>query len=191
MCKAACEFTVRRLTVFVMIDMERPSFDELEARYGPPVGVEDARARWGSLVRAARDGTTTLITRERWEWAALVPLSQVSGVLSGLPVLSLSTARAKLGDLVRQAAQPYDEGPVLLTRHRSPVAALISARRLLGRPATRRRPAAEELLAEGRTITLAGGPLGGITAIARDRDGEVVATGSGDTAAEALRSLGE
>ncbi|WP_181449246.1 type II toxin-antitoxin system prevent-host-death family antitoxin [Nonomuraea aridisoli] len=174
-----------------MIDMERPSFDELEARYGPPVGVEDARARWGSLVRAARDGTTTLITRERWEWAALVPLSQVSGVLSGLPVLSLSTARAKLGDLVRQAAQPYDEGPVLLTRHRSPVAALISARRLLGRPATRRRPAAEELLAEGRTITLAGGPLGGITAIARDRDGEVVATGSGDTAAEALRSLGE
>jgi prevent-host-death family protein len=174
-----------------MINMERPSFDELEARYGPPVGVEDARAQWGTLVRAAKDGTTTLITRERWEWAALVPLSQVSGVLSGLPVLSLSTARAKLGDLVRQAAQPYDEGPVLLTRHRSPVAALISARRLLGRQAARRRPAAEELLAEGRTITLAGGPLGGITAIARDRDGEVVATGSGDTVAEALRSLGE
>ncbi|TDD34718.1 type II toxin-antitoxin system prevent-host-death family antitoxin [Nonomuraea terrae] len=172
-----------------MIDMEPPSFDELQARYGPPVGVEDARAHWGTLVRAAKDGTTTLITRERWELAALVPLSRVSGVLSGLPVLSLSTARAKLGDLVRQAAQPYDEGPVLLTRHRSPVAALVSARRLLGRPATRRRPPAETLLAEGHAIALAGGPLGGVVAIARDRDGEVVATGLGETVAEALRSL--
>ncbi|MEV1175237.1 hypothetical protein, partial [Nonomuraea sp. NPDC049784] len=102
-----------------MIDAERPPYDELVARHGAPLGVEDARARWGALVSGARSGATTLITRERWEWAALVPLSEVSGMLSGLPVLSLSTARGKLGDLVRQVAQPYDETPVLLTRHRT------------------------------------------------------------------------
>lgn len=173
-----------------MINTEPLPYGELEARYGAPVGVEDARARWGSLVRAAGDGAVTLITRERWEWAALVPLSQVSGVLSGLPVLPLSTARAKLGDLVRQIAQPYDEGLVLLARHRRPVAALVAARRLLARPAARRQ-VAEALLSEGHTITLAGGPVGGVTAIARDRDGGVRATGAGDTVAEALRSLEE
>ncbi|SEG97154.1 prevent-host-death family protein [Nonomuraea solani] len=172
-----------------MIDSERPSYDELEARFGPPLGVEEARARWGTLISAARSGTTTLITRERWEWAALVPMSAVPGMLSGLPVLSLSTARAKLGDIVRQAAQPYDEGPLLLTRHRTPVAALVAARRLLDRPAPQRRPPLEELLTEGRTITLARGPQDDIAAIARDRDGTVMAAGSGGDIAEALRSL--
>ncbi|MEV0390300.1 type II toxin-antitoxin system prevent-host-death family antitoxin [Nonomuraea sp. NPDC050643] len=172
-----------------MIDSERSAYHELEARFGPPLGVEDARARWGSLVSAAENGTTTLITRERWEWAALVPMSEVPGLLSGLPVLSLSTARAKLGELVRQTAQPYDEGPLLLTRHRTPVVALVAARRLLARLAPRHQPVAEKLLSEGQSITLTLGPQDEITAIARDRDGTVTAAASGPDIAEALRKL--
>jgi antitoxin (DNA-binding transcriptional repressor) of toxin-antitoxin stability system len=166
-----------------MINTDRRAYDELEARFGPPIGVEDARARWGSLVRAATDGTTTLITRERWEWAALVPLSEVSGVLSGLPVASLSTARSKLGDL------PYEDTPVLLTRHRTPVVALVAARRLMARPAPRRRPSAEALLSGGHSITLALAGDGVITAIARDREGNEVAAGSGGDIGEALYTL--
>ncbi|MEU8356712.1 hypothetical protein AB0C27_11940 [Nonomuraea sp. NPDC048882] len=171
-----------------MINSDRPPYEDLEARFGAPVGVEEARGRWGSLVDAATNGSTVLITRERWEWAALVPLSNLSGVLSGLPVLSLSAARSKLGELVRQAVGPHDE-PVLLTRHRTPVVALIAARRLLGKPGSRP-PVAERLLAEDATITLARDVRDGITAIARDRDGNVIAAGSGDGIAQALRSLG-
>ncbi|MFC4120784.1 type II toxin-antitoxin system prevent-host-death family antitoxin [Nonomuraea zeae] len=173
-----------------MINTDRAAHDELQARFGPPLGVEDARARWGSLIGAAGDGTITLITRERWEWAALVPLSEVSGVLSGLPTVSLSTARSKLGDLVRQAAQPYEDLPVLLTRHRTPVAALVAARRLLARPAPARRPSADALVAGGHTITLARDSVGMlITAIARDDAGAEVATGYGADIAEALIAL--
>ncbi|MFI6994925.1 type II toxin-antitoxin system prevent-host-death family antitoxin [Nonomuraea wenchangensis] len=173
-----------------MINMERPSYEELVARLGTPVAVEDARARWGSLVDAARNGRVSLITRERWEWAALVPLSRVAGVLTGLPVVSLSTARSKLGDLVRQVAGPYDDEPVLLTRHRTPVAALIAARLLLEPPAAPRRPDADALLADGHTVTLARDPVGGlVVAIARDADGTQVAAGSGHDAGQALRSL--
>lgn len=172
--------------------MIKPSYEELEARFGAPVSVEDARGRWGSLVRAARSGTTTLITRERWERAALVPLSEVPGMLSGLPVVPLSTARSKLGDLVRQVAGPYDEGPVLLTRHRTPVAALVPAERLLDRPAPgQRAPVAEELLRKGHTITLTTGRQDRIVAIARDRDGKQTVAGEGDDIAGALRSLVE
>ncbi|MBF8193710.1 type II toxin-antitoxin system prevent-host-death family antitoxin [Nonomuraea sp. K274] len=172
-----------------MIETERPSYDELVARHGAPVGVEEARDHWGSLVRAAGSGETTLITRERWEWAALVPLSAVAGVLSGLPVVSLSTARSKLGDLVRQAAEPYDDTPVLLTRHRTPVAALVGARRLLERPAPRRRTDADGLLSAGHTITLVRNAGERIVATAHDPGGNEVAAGWGRDAAEALRSL--
>lgn len=173
-----------------MIHIERPSYDELVARLGVPVAVEEARARWGSLIDAAGNGHTTLITRERWEWAALVPLSKVGGVWGGLPLVPLSTARSKLGDLVRQAADPYDDEPVLLARHRTPVAALIAARLLLARPASTRRPDADALLAGGHVITLSRDPVGGlVVAIARDQGGEEIAAGSGRGAAEALRSL--
>ncbi|MEQ4721579.1 type II toxin-antitoxin system prevent-host-death family antitoxin [Nonomuraea sp. B19D2] len=173
-----------------MIQTERPPYDELEARYGAPLGVEDARARWGALVGDAMSGATTLITRERWEWAALVPLSEVSGMLSGLPVVSLSTARGKLGELVRQVAQPYDETPVLLTRHRTPVAALIAARRLLDRPGPRRPADPDALLQAGHTITLALDSWERVIATARDQDGNEIAVGSSGSAAGALRSLG-
>ncbi|GAA1711425.1 type II toxin-antitoxin system prevent-host-death family antitoxin [Nonomuraea bangladeshensis] len=173
-----------------MINLKRPSYEELVARLGTPVAVEDARARWGSLVDAAKNGQVTLITRERWEWAALVPLSRVAGVLSGLPVVPLSTARSKLGDLVRQVADPYDDEPVLLVRRRTPVAALVAARQLLEPPATPRGPDADALLAGGHTVTLALDPVGGlIVAIARDAEGTQVAAASGRDAAQALRSL--
>ncbi|MEO3867997.1 hypothetical protein ABGB18_04115 [Nonomuraea sp. B12E4] len=174
-----------------MINTDRPPYEELEARFGPPVGVEDARARWGTLVKAARNGGTTLITRERWEWAALVPLSEVSGLLSGLPLVPLSTARSKLGDLVRQVAQPYGESPALLGRHRTPVAGLVAARHLLTRPASRRRPGADELLSDGTTITLARLADGVVAAIARDAAGNEIAAGSGGDVNEALRALAD
>ncbi|MEV0151211.1 MULTISPECIES: type II toxin-antitoxin system prevent-host-death family antitoxin [unclassified Nonomuraea] len=180
---------------------------ELVARIGAPLGVEEARAQWGRLLRAAQAGDTTLITRERWEWAALIPVSEVSGPLTGLAALPVSTARRKLGELVRQAAQPYDDGPLLLTRHRAPAAALVSARYLAARHPADRHPAdrqaagnearehrlvAEELLRDGRTILLSHlpgeeGPA--FSAVARDRDGADVAAGNGDSVEQALRRL--
>ncbi|GAA3589624.1 hypothetical protein GCM10022419_085130 [Nonomuraea rosea] len=181
-----------------MIDTDRAAYEDLQARFGPPIGVEEARARWGSLIDEASGGTLTLITRERWEWAALVPLSQVPGVLSGLPTVYLSTARSKLGDLVRQAAQPYEDLPVLLTRHRTPVAALVTARALLPRPAPRSRPSADALVSGGHTITLARASTGTgastgagtlITAVARDAAGNEIAIGSGADIGEALMAL--
>ncbi|MGW6505059.1 type II toxin-antitoxin system prevent-host-death family antitoxin [Nonomuraea angiospora] len=170
-----------------------PSYAELHARYGTPLGVEEARARWGSIVKAARSGETILVTRERWEWAALVPLSKVRGIWSGLPLVPLSTARAKLGDLVRQVTQPYDESPVLLGRHRTPVAALISARDLIDRAAPPPRTGAEALLLDGHAVTLTcdlDAPAGPVfSAVAVDRQGEAVAAGSGADLREALGSL--
>ncbi|NBE94772.1 type II toxin-antitoxin system prevent-host-death family antitoxin [Nonomuraea sp. KC401] len=172
-----------------MIDTERPAYDELVARLGVPLGVEDARARWGSLVREARSGTTTLITRERWEWAALVPLSAVPGVLSGLPLVPLSTARAKLGDLVRQVAHPYEHEPVLLSRHRRPVAALVAAAGLTDGSAPRTLPTADVMLLGGGTIVLALDAHGRITASVRDQEGAEVALGTGDSIEQALDAL--
>lgn len=169
------------------------SYSELEARLGTPIGVEDARSQWAALVGAAEQGRVTLVTRERWEWAALVPLSKVPGLLSGLPVVSLSTARAKLGDLVRQVAQPYDDTPVLLARHRTPVAALVSATRLIergGPPVPPGGHPAEALLLDGCTVTLSRHPAGsGFVAVARDSGGAEVAVGTGDTVEAALRTL--
>jgi antitoxin (DNA-binding transcriptional repressor) of toxin-antitoxin stability system len=162
-------------------------YTELVARLGPPLGVEEARVHWGRLVRAAQDGHTTLITRERWEWAALVPLSGVPGPLTGLPALPLSTVRRKLGDLVRQAAQPSDSGPMLLTRHRNPVAALVSAHHLADRREHRLAP--EDLLRDGNTILLTQLPGPAYSAVARDSDGNPIATGLGESVNEALRRL--
>jgi antitoxin (DNA-binding transcriptional repressor) of toxin-antitoxin stability system len=173
-----------------VINAERPTYDELVARLGVPVSVEDARSRWASLVDAARNSTTTMITRERWEWAALVPLSRVSGVLSGLSMVPLSTARTKLGDLVRQVADPYYNEPVLLGRHRKPVAGLVSAQELLERDAPPAHPDADALLAGGHTITLSRDPVRQlVVAVARDQNGAEISAGAGRSAAEALRFL--
>ncbi|MGP3959143.1 hypothetical protein ACTWPT_24360 [Nonomuraea sp. 3N208] len=174
-----------------MINAERPSYDQLVALLGVPFSVEDARARWGSLVEEARNGRTIMITRERWQWAGLVPLSKVGGVWSGLPLVPVSTARSKLGDLIRQVADPYGE-PVLLGRHRTPVAGLVAAHVLLDRAAPSDHPAADALLVGGHTIALSRDPVEGLVlAIARDQDGAEVSAGAGRNAREALRALAE
>ncbi|MFD8534142.1 hypothetical protein ACFV0L_42715 [Streptosporangium canum] len=188
------------------VDPVPPAYAPLTDRHGPPLGVEEARTRWGALVRAAQEGRTTLITRERWEWAALVPLAEVTGPMTGLPAWPLSGARAKLGDLVRHAADRAGGTPLLLTRHRTPIAALIAANQLITRPAHGDRLDADALLYDGCEITLrfdpgqtgradeSGDTLDEPTdpcyvATARDRRGEVVATGAGDSIAEALLCL--
>jgi antitoxin (DNA-binding transcriptional repressor) of toxin-antitoxin stability system len=174
-----------------MINAERPSYDELVALHGAPFSVEDARARWGSLVAEAGNGRTVMITREGWEWAGLVPLSKVGGVWSGLTLVPLSTARSKLGELVRQVADPYGE-PVLLGRHRTPVAGLVAARVLLAQSAPSGHPDADALLAGGHTITLSRDPVEKLVlAVARDQDGAEISAGAGSNAREALRSLAE
>ncbi|GAA3577190.1 hypothetical protein GCM10022419_068010 [Nonomuraea rosea] len=174
-----------------MINKERLSYDELVALLGVPFSVEDARARWASLVEEARNGRTVMITRERWQWAGLVPVSKVGGVWSGLPLVPVSTARSKLGDLVRQVADPYGE-PVLLGRHRSPVAGLVSAHVLLGRAAPSEHPAADALLVGGHTIALSHDPVEGLVlAVARDQNGAEVSAGAGRNSREALRALAE
>ncbi|NUW36350.1 type II toxin-antitoxin system prevent-host-death family antitoxin [Nonomuraea sp. SMC257] len=165
---------------------------DLVARFGAPLGVEEARAHWGRLTRAAQDGATTLITRERWEWAALIPVTEVPGPLTGLAVLPLSTARRKLGDLVRQATLPYEDGPLLLTRHRTPVAALIAARSLAGQEAREHRLVVEDLLRDGHTVVLSRLPVAAgsaYSAVVRDAGGADVAAGTGDSVDEALRRL--
>ncbi|MDP9841817.1 hypothetical protein [Streptosporangium lutulentum] len=173
-------------------DFVPPAYAELVARLGAPLGVEEARADWGRLVRAVQDGDTRLITRERWEWAALIPISKVSGPLTGLPALPLSTARRKLGDLVRQAVLPHEDSSLLLTRHRTPVAALVAVRHLADRQDRERRLAPEELLREGHTISLShlpGPSHPTYSAVARDLDGNEIAAGNGDSVDEALRRL--
>ncbi|MFD1933720.1 hypothetical protein ACFSKW_19860 [Nonomuraea mangrovi] len=174
-----------------MINTERLSYDEHVALLGVPYSVEDARARWASLVEEARNGSTVMITRERWQWAGLVPLSKVGGVWSGLPLVPVSTARSKLGDLVRQVADPHGE-PVLLGRHRSPVAGLVAAHVLLGRAAPSDHPAADAMLVGGHTIALSHDFVEGlVVAVARDQDGAEVSTGAGRNSREALRALAE
>ncbi|MFC7584388.1 hypothetical protein ACFQYP_12105 [Nonomuraea antimicrobica] len=119
-----------------------------------------------------------------------MPLSKVGGVWSGLPLIPVSTARSKLGDLVRQVTDPYGE-PVLLGRHRTPVAGLIAAHALLD-PAPSDLPAADALLVGGHTVTLSFDPVEGLAlAVARDQDGGEVSAGAGRNAREALRALSE
>ncbi|MGP3958030.1 hypothetical protein ACTWPT_18655 [Nonomuraea sp. 3N208] len=174
-----------------MINAERLSYDELVELRGVPFSVEDARARWGSLVEGARNGRTAMITREHWEWAGLVPLSKVGGVWTGLPLVPVSIARSKLGELVRQVADPHGE-PVLLGRHRTPVAGLVAAHVLLDRAAPSDHPAADALLIGGHTITLSHDPAEGLVlAVAHDQNGAEASAGAGRNAREALRALAE
>lgn len=111
----------------------------LVERHGGPVDVEDARARWSELVTAAEAGTITLITRDRYQWAALVPMSEVAEISPNLPTWPVSDARAKLGHLVGEV-HGLDIRVQVLTRHRRPVAALIDPCVLVDRsePADRR-----------------------------------------------------
>ncbi|MEU9831706.1 hypothetical protein AB0D67_09200 [Streptosporangium sp. NPDC048047] len=189
-----------------MMDVSTPSaYTALVNRYGAPLGVEEARTHWGALVRAAREGRTTLITREHWEWAALVPMSEVTGPMMGLPTWPATSARAKLGDLVRQAGRPSGSA-ILLTRHRTPIAALCPADSLAPRPVPPDLLDAEALLRDGAQIVLrfgpertgrldddgaaAAGPVEPVYhASVRGPAGIEVAAGSGAGINEALQSL--
>lgn len=181
-----------------------PRYRALVARLGRAVPVEEARSqRWADLVRAAEAGVVTLITRERWEWAALVPLAEVAEPVAGLPMWSLSQARTKLGHLVRAATAGDGTAQVLIRGHRRlPVAALISAEVLADRPAPADRLDAERLLRDGARLEIAYRPgrdgtmseAGGVldepipalfTVIAYGPDGAELATG------QAEKSYGE
>jgi hypothetical protein len=179
-------------------------------RFGEPVGVEQARIRWGELVAAAEAGTVTLIALDRSgpEWAALAPLGELAGPVDQLPAWSLTAARPKLGDLVREISSDfYSWSPQVLTRHGVPVAILASARMVLYPPPAGDRLDVDELLFQGATITLdfnpgwdgavngEGEPLGdpydrrGVVVTARDWQGTRIGSGFGESAVEALRFL--
>ncbi|WP_329431086.1 hypothetical protein OG339_48850 (plasmid) [Streptosporangium sp. NBC_01495] len=184
-----------------------PRYVELAERLGAPLGVEEARTQWGPVIRAAEEGRTTLITRERWEWAALVPLAEVAEPLSAVPAWPLAQARGKLGELVRQVTGYEDPfTAVVLTRHRTPVAALLEARLLVDRPAPEHRLAVDALLQAGHRIILEFEAGEGACvdsdgemispeipphyfATARDREDNEVASGTGSSVAEALLCL--
>ncbi|KAB1935540.1 type II toxin-antitoxin system Phd/YefM family antitoxin [Micromonospora sp. ALFpr18c] len=178
-------------------------FADLVDRLGPPVPVEEARTRrWSELVAAAEAGTITLITRDGYEWAALVPLSEVAEPVAALPVWSLSEARNKLGHVVRESHAVAQ----VIARHRRPIAAVLDATVLVDRPAPAARIAAEALLQAGHRIELRfdeGNPgrMGHdgdvleepeeqcYLATALDHDERTVAVGTGPTLGEALLRL--
>lgn len=183
-----------------------PTYHLAATRWGDPVGVEEARRRWSELVESAEQGTITLIALDRAGpgWVALAPVSELVEPLAELPVWPLSQARPKVGELVR-AAGGWHARPVVLTRHRRPVAALVSAAVLSGRPTGPDRASAEDLLQDGGTITLAWDPgeggrvadgeviqdpePSGYTATARDHAGAEIAHGAGESPVEALLGL--
>lgn len=192
-----------------------PSYQALVEVWGPAIGVEEARTRWGELVALAEAGTATLIARDPgggYDWTALVPLSEVAEPPERCAVWALSAARPKLGEVVAAAA-PFASrvagSPQILARHRRPVAALIAAIVLADRPnAVDRltRLTIEELLEEGGTVELSHYPGGSgavdedgdviyppedpaFVATAKDHAGTVIGDGVGDTVAEALLRL--
>ncbi|MEV6527762.1 hypothetical protein AB0M43_38160 [Longispora sp. NPDC051575] len=128
-------------------------YRELIERHGDGVGVEAARAQFAALVATAEAGEIVLLHRDRWEWAALAPLSEVTEPLAGLPMHAVSAARARLGDLVHAATGWGEAQPQILTRRGRPVAALIAARLLADRPALDDRLDVEELLRAGHQLT--------------------------------------
>jgi antitoxin (DNA-binding transcriptional repressor) of toxin-antitoxin stability system len=181
-----------------------PAYQDIVARYGPPVEVEDARSRWSTLVKAAEAGTVTLLTPAgaRYLWSALVPMSEVAEPVTRLPMWPLSTARAKLGTVMSESTCQEQ----VLTRHRRPVAAIIGAGLLCDRPDPADRIDAEKLMEAGRRIVLqfSSGTPGQIdydgeviepperpcySATAIDWDNNTVASGIGSTIGEALLCL--
>ncbi|MFY1599828.1 hypothetical protein [Micromonospora sp. WMMD737] len=177
----------------------------LVERHGEPVDVEDARARWSALVTAAEAGAITLITRDRCQWAALVPMSEVAEISPDLPTWPVSDARAKLGHLVGEVHN-LDTRVQVLTRHRRPVAALIDPGVMVDRPEPADRLPADALLRDGHRIELVFepgrpghvGPDGDVleepedwyyAANAYDNRDTVIAVGVGDTLGEALLRL--
>ncbi len=192
-----------------------PAYQALVEVWGPAIGVEEARTRWGELVALAEAGTVTLIARDpagSYDWTALVPLTEVAEPPEHCPVWASSEARPKLGEVVAGAA-PFGArvtgSPQILTRHRRPVAAVIAAIVLANRPnAVDRlgRLSIEELLEAGGRVVLSHYPgdsgavdeegdlirepeAPGFVATAEDHAGAVLGEGFGDTVGEALLRL--
>ncbi|CAM5690901.1 putative protein OS=Streptomyces fumanus OX=67302 GN=GCM10018772_70530 PE=4 SV=1 [Streptomyces fumanus] len=188
-----------------------PRYKELVEQWGPAVGVEDARTRWGKLVAAAETGTVTLIAMDTTAslgyptWAALAPLDKVADP-GRCPVWPLTSARPKLADVVLAATRFPDGAPQILTRHRRPVVALVAALTLVDLPPDGERIDIDTFLQEGGTITLAFDPgQDGATdedgdllqepiperyiARAMEADGREIGQGEGDSVAEALLRL--
>jgi antitoxin (DNA-binding transcriptional repressor) of toxin-antitoxin stability system len=179
-----------------------PGLRALVAAHGAPVDVESARIRWAALVTAAAAGSTVLITRDGYQWAALVPISEVAEISPQLPTWPVSEARAKLGRIVGEI-HALDNRVHVLTKHREPIAALVLPTDLLERPPAAARIAAEQLLRDGHRVELAfkaGGAAtarrngeadqsGFYAATAYGNTGAVIATGSGPTLGEALLRL--
>ncbi|MFI5837742.1 hypothetical protein ACIA5A_29100 [Micromonospora sp. NPDC051300] len=178
----------------------------LVERHGPAVEVEDARRRWSELVTAAEAGIVTLITRDRYQWAALVPMSEVAEFLSpDVPTWPVSDARGKLGHLVGEI-HSLGVRVQVFTRRGRPVAAMVDAGVLVDRPDPADRLPAEALLRDGHRIELVFEP-GRPGQVGRDGDvveepedwfyaanaydnrDSVVAVGVGDTLGEALLRL--
>ena len=183
-----------------------PAYRKLAERFGPPAAIEEARGIWGTIVKSAETGTVvTLIAPGgpgSLDWAAVVPLSEVPDP-GRCPVWPLSTARARLGEVVAAATRFPSPVPQILARHRQPTAAVIAARALDGLPGDAERIDLHAFLEEGGTVTLAYDPgqsgacdEGGIVttdpaqpaflATALGWDGTVVGSGSGPTVAEAM-----
>lgn len=188
-----------------------PRYAELVEQWGPAVGVEDARTRWGELVAAAEDGTITLIAMDTTAslgypaWAALAPLDKVADP-GRCPVWPLTSARPKLADVVLAATRFPDGAPQILTRHRRPVVALVAALTLVDLPPDGERIDVDAHLHSGGTITLEydyghpgsvdeGGEVdqepipGRYIARAKEADGGEIGEGEGDSVAEALLRL--
>ncbi|HEY6793463.1 MAG TPA: type II toxin-antitoxin system Phd/YefM family antitoxin [Kineosporiaceae bacterium] len=181
------------------------------ARWGEPLGIEDARQRWADLVTAAEAGTITLIRRgDRDDWVALVPIQDLTEPVDQLPVWSLRDARPKLGHLVVAATGQWQTSspptPQVLTRRGRPVAALVAAMHLARQVDLGERLAADAVLMDGATITLTYHPdqpgsinedddvvnepePGGFMALATDDAGNNIGVGYGATAVEALLGL--
>lgn len=163
--------------------------------------MERAREMFGELLATADAGTVTLVVRDGWDWAAVVPY-EGGPEWVGAPWLSATEAKADLGRLVRKAAAGK---PQVFTRYHCPVAGLIPASKLLNVP----EPDAPDptwLLQNGFEIVLGFYPgdsadVGDdgevysppideqFTAVVRDASGIEVAHGSGETWQEALRGL--
>lgn len=181
------------------------------ARWGEPVGIEEARLRWAQLVAAAEAGTVTLIQHsDRGNWVVLIPLDHLATPVEALPVWSLREARPKLGELVAAAHGNWKLGerpaPQVLTRHRRPVAALMHAMDLEARTDRGDRLDVDAVLRNGATITLTYHPdqpgrvgehgtvvvepePGGFMAVVRDERDADAGFGYGTTAIEALLGL--
>lgn len=102
-----------------------------------PATLHEARAALPRLIRAADDGSPTVLSRD--DDQALLTSPRVATAqgwdLADAAVHGIADGRKKLGDLIHLAAQG---APQILRRHTTPVAVLLPAANNTPRPAARR-----------------------------------------------------